>query len=300
MKPFPVRRAVRLPSLALLAAATACAPDAPATEDGGAAAPASDDRADLIALWEAGEPAFGVFVPDERPREEGARREGPRQPAVYTAEGGRSLARDTLLDFAFLNLEGSWDPEAVRAIASGLDEAGGGPALLVRVPTIEDAGVEATRARVREALEMGADGVVIPHVRNVEEARTAISFFEEADADVWSPANPDGEVVAMLMLEDPDAVARAAEIADLPGYSVLACGIGSLTGALGGDREAGEAGCRSVLTEASRAGLPSMMTANAGSVGERLETGYLGILTQGPEADSVIRLGRAASGGRQP
>ena len=55
-----------------------------------------------------------------------------------------------------------------------------------------------------------------------------MSFFEEAGADVWSPSNPDGTVIAMLMIEDPGALAAVAEIADVPGYSVLACGIGSL------------------------------------------------------------------------
>lgn len=290
----PSRRAAGPLSLVLLVAAGGCTPDAPARTG---AAEAAAERPDLIAVWERGEPAFGIFVPDERPRQEAPRRrEGPRPAPVHTAEGGRRLAEDPLLDFAFLNLEGAYDAGAVRAIVEGMEEAGGGPALLVRVPTIEDAGEEATRARVREILEVGADGVVIPHVRSVEEARTAISFFEDAGADVWSPSNPDGDVIAMLMLEDPGSVAQAAEVADLPGYSVLACGIGSLTGALGGDRAAGEAGCLGVLAEARRAGLPSMMTADPGSVGSRLEAGYLGILTMGPAADSVIRMGRRAVG----
>ncbi len=46
----------------------------------------------------------------------------------------------------------------------------------------------------------------------------------------------------MLMLEDPAAVAQAREVADLKGYSILACGIGSLAQALGGDRAGAEAG----------------------------------------------------------
>ena len=50
----------------------------------------------------------------------------------------------------------------------------------------------------------------------------------------------------MLMIEDPGALAEAAQIADVPGYSVLACGIGSLSQALG-DRAAGEAGNQEVL-----------------------------------------------------
>ena len=166
----------------------------------------------------------------------------------------------------------------------------------MRIPSIEQDGEEATRARVREALELGADGVVLPHVRNVAEARAAVSFFEDAGADVWSPANPDGTVIAMLMVEDPDAVAAAAAIADVPGYSVLACGIGSLTGALGGDREAAEQGNQAVLAEAARAGLADMITANAGDIEQRVAEGFLGLLMQVGGAEEAIRLGRQATG----
>lgn len=265
-----------------------------------------------IGLWERNLAAFGVFVPPEfaggggpgaaaRPGAEpgagpGAR--GQRGPPRYTVEGGRELARNPLLDFVFLNLERNYDPAAVEAIATGLRSPGavGRKTLLVRIPSIEQDGEEAMRARVREALELGADGVVLPHVRNVAEARAAVSFFEDAGADVWSPSNPDGTVIAMLMVEDPDAVADAAAIADVPGYSVLACGIGSLTGALGGDREAAEQGNQAVLAEATRAGLADMITANAGDIEQRVGEGFLGLLMQVGGAEEAIRLGRQAAG----
>ena len=271
-----------------------------------------------IGLWERNLASFGVFVPPEltggggpggggRPgaaagpgAEPGAGTgaRGQRGPPRYTVEGGRELARDPLLDFVFLNLERNYDPAAVEAIATGLNapDAIGRKTLLVRIPSIEQDGEEATRARVREALELGADGVVLPHVRNVAEARAAVSFFEDAGADVWSPANPDGTVIAMLMVEDPDAVAEAAAIADVPGYSVLACGIGSLTGALGGDREAAEQGNQAVLAEATRAGLADMITANAGDIEQRVAEGFLGLLMQVGGAEEAIRLGRQATG----
>ena len=269
-----------------------------------------------IGLWERNLAAFGVFVPPEfagggepggggRPgpepgagAEPGAGGRGQRGPPRYTVEGGRELARNPLLDFVFLNLERNYDPAAVEAIATGLRSPGaaGRKTLLVRIPSIEQDGEEATRARVREALELGADGVVLPHVRNVAEARAAVGFFEEAGADVWSPSNPGGTVIAMLMVEDPDAVAEAAAIADVPGYSVLACGIGSLTGALGGDREAAEQGNQTVLAEATRAGLADMITANAGDIQQRVEQGFLGLLMQVGGAEEAIRLGRQAAG----
>ena len=256
----------------------------------------SESTSRLIQLWAAGAPAFGVFVPNERPRGEVAP-DGSRLPPLYTAEGGASLGENPLLDYLFLNLEGNYDTEAVAAIAEGLgrSDRDGGPSLLVRIPPIERDGLETARARVIESLQLGADGIVIPHVRSAEEARLAVSFFTDAGVSVWSPDNPDGQKLAMIMIEDAGALAAAAEIADTPGYSVLACGIGSLSRDLG-SREAGEAGTQEVLQQSERVGLPNMITANAQDVEQRLEEGFLGLLMSGPGADEAIRIGRSASG----
>ena len=250
----------------------------------------------LIRLWAEGTPAFGVFVPNERPRGEAAA-DGSRLPPLYTAEGGAQLARNPLLDYLFLNLEGRYDPEAVAAIAEGVASvnAEGGPSLLVRIPPIERDGADAARERVANALRSGADGVVIPHVRSPEEAHLAVSFFAEAGADVWSPANPDGRTIAMIMIEDGGALAAVQEIADTPGYSVLACGIGSISRDLGSG-EAGEAATQEVLTHSKRVGVPNMLTANSDDVAQRLEEGFLGLLMSGPGADEAIRIGRGVAG----
>ena len=262
---------------------------------GGMTLASAQGRHAVLDLWAAGKPAFGVFVPNENPQR--FQRGQPPPKGIYTREGGAKLAANALYDFVFLNLEGSYDVEAVKAIAAGLR---GGPgarkSLLVRIPTIERDGVEATRARVKEVLAAGADGVTLPHIRSVEEARTAIGFFKEAGANVWSPSNPQGTVIAMLMVEDPGAVAVAGQIADLGGFSVLACGIGSLTQALGGDRAAGEAGTQKVLVESKRAKLPNMLTASPQDVEQRLKEGFLGLLGQGAAGDEMITIGRKAAG----
>lgn len=249
----------------------------------------------LIELWSQGKPAFGVFVPDENPapRERGM----PRQ-AIYTREGGERLARQELIDYVFLNLEGEYDPAAIKAIVEGLrsPQAVSRKALVVRIPPIGRDGPDAAKARIREALDLGADCVTIPHVRSVEEAQQAISFFHAAQANVWSPTNPKGDKLAMLMIEDPRALSQAGQIADLKGYSILACGIGSLTQALGGDREAAEAGTQKVLAETKRVGLVNMLTATTRDVERRVKEGFLALLVQGPNADEAIRIGRAAAG----
>src|SRR5580765_5390523 len=99
-----------------------------------------------IDLWKSGKPAFGIYAPNENA---GPRGQGPR-PAVYTREGGEKLATNPLYDFVFLNLEGSYDAAAVKAIADGLRSASaaGHKALIVRIPPIEKDGAEATRTRV--------------------------------------------------------------------------------------------------------------------------------------------------------
>jgi len=253
----------------------------------------------VIDLWAQGKPAFGVYAPNERPGPRGAEAGGqPPQPAVYTRGGGETLAMNRLYDFVFLNLEGNYDPAAVTALVEGLrsPKAVGRKTLIVRIPPIDKEGAEVTRARVKEILAAGADGVTIPHIRNVAEAKQAIGFFRDAKANVWSPSNPKGETLAMLMLEDPDAVAQAKQIADLDGYSILACGIGSLAQALGGDRAAAEAGTQKVLGEAKRAKLADMLTANTQDVAQRVREGFLALLMQGARADEAITLGLAAAG----
>jgi 2-keto-3-deoxy-L-rhamnonate aldolase RhmA len=235
----------------------------------------------VVDLWSQGRPAFGVFVP--RP---------------YTTETGEALAANPLYDFLFLNLEGAYEPGAVKAIVQSLrgPKAAGRKAVIVRIPPLSKDGADTTRARVAEILAAGADGVTLPHVRNVEEATLAIGFFRDAKADVWSPSNPKGETLAMLMIEDPGALEQAAAIADLNGYSILACGIGSLRAALGNNREAAEAGTQKVLVETKRTKLVNMLTANTGDVEKRVKEGFLALLMQGPTADDAIKRGRTVAG----
>ena len=259
-------------------------PDAAATEGAGEsmAASADGDGMDrsLFELWNDGAMGFGVYVPQEQ----------------YTEAGAAELAANPLYDFLFLNLEGTYEPAAVESVSAGVGrvDSGSPPTLLVRIPPMSDAGEETTRERVDEILAAGADGVTLPHIRDVDEARTAISFFE--GRDVWSPDNPDGTVLAMIMLEDPRAIEQLDQIIELGGYSVLACGIGSLTGALDGDGEQAEAMCAEVRDRGQAAGYASVITANAGNIEQRVEEGHLALLMFGAEADDVIRTGMELTG----
>src|SRR5687768_1758489 len=136
----------------------------------GCAAPAS---AQVLDLWPQGKVAFGVYAPSEAPR---------GSPPVYSAEGAAKVAANPLYDFVFLNLEGAYDPAAVKAYGQGLKKASR-KTLIVRIPPISKDGADATRTRVKEILDAGADGVTIPHIRDLDEAKLALSFFDAAKAN---------------------------------------------------------------------------------------------------------------------
>lgn len=262
-----------------------------------------------IDVWMQGKPAFGIFVPNENappPRAPGMPRPagpggaaaaGERPKPLYTTAGGQKLAANPLYDYVFLNLEGSYDAAAVKAIADGLGRPGtpGRKTLIVRIPSFH-ADPAAARARIREIVAAGGDGITFPHVRTLDEAKQILAAFQESKVNVWSPENPKGDKLAMMMLEDPAAVAQATEFASLKGYSILACGIGSLTQALKGDRAAAEAGTQRILTETKRTKLVNMLTATTQDVEQRVKEGFLGILAQGQNADQAITIGRAAAG----
>src|SRR5262245_26154076 len=71
----------------------------------------------IIDLWTQNKPAFGVYVPsmgqplwnepmpDQPPAGQRGERGQSRPDPVYTREIGQALAKDPLVDFAFLNLE---------------------------------------------------------------------------------------------------------------------------------------------------------------------------------------------------
>jgi len=239
----------------------------------------------VLNLWEQGKPAFGIYVPA----------------TAYTVEGAAKLAENPLYDYLFLNLEGKYDPAVVKTVAEGLrsPNAVNRKTIIVRIPPIDKDGPDAAKARIKEILDAGADGVTLPHIQNLDEAKLALQFFRDAGADVWSPKNPKGEKIAMLMLEDPIALTFTDEVAKLP-ISILACGIGSLRGAIQGtpeEKSAGaEAGTQKILAAAKAMKLADMLTANTRDVEQRVKEGFLALLMQGPTSDDAIRLGLTAAG----
>ena len=137
----------------------------------------------------------------------------------------------------------------------------GQPALapIVRIPAEGDQNV---RWIIKQVLERGAMGIIVPHVENAEQALKIVQsmrFPQRKDskypnprgrrgcgcsggsgwglqnpadyvrlADVW-PLNPEGELFAMPMIENPEGVKNINAILDVPGVSGVLIGPSDLT-----------------------------------------------------------------------
>src|SRR5687767_6151836 len=97
-------------------------------------------NAQVIPLWNQGKVAFGVYAPSEAPR---------GSPPVYSADGAAKVASNSFYDYVFLNLEGAYDPAAVKAYAQGLKKSSS-KTLIVRIPPIskDEIGRASCRERV--------------------------------------------------------------------------------------------------------------------------------------------------------
>lgn len=100
-------------------------------------------------------------------------------------------------------------------------------------------------------MEMGAKGIMVPHILSVEEAKSwirATRFYPEgrrgidgvnADAD-WGLSNfkdylkfSNQETFLVFQIEDPEILPKIEEIAQLPNFEILFVGIGDLSHSLG-------------------------------------------------------------------
>src|SRR5262252_6726072 len=139
---------------------------------------------------------------------------------------------------------------------------------MVRIPPN---GAEKAQFQAKQALDLGAYGIVWPHISSVEEAHNAVTacryprlksapMYEPAGirgdgptaavrywgltqqeyygkADVW-PLAPHGEILVMLMIEDTQGIANLADILrEVPGIGLVLIGEGDLSQELGFPRQ---------------------------------------------------------------
>lgn len=146
---------------------------------------------------------------------------------VAVVAAGHSGSADTIDLLGGSGLDGFWiegehGPMAWERIGDQSRAADlWGMAALVRVPRLDP-------SLITRALSLGAHGIVVPGVRSAEEARAvvrAVKFAPLGERGVTAGrrsyarsdylANENNETVVVVQLEDPEALAAAAEIASV-------------------------------------------------------------------------------------
>src|SRR4029077_2319228 len=131
--------------------------------------------------------------------------------------------------------------EKLSAMLSGI--ANGGAKSMVRVGGYSD------RPGIQQALDLGADGVLIPYINNADEARQAVSCTKYPTAgtrSVYFPqrsmnkagllgyaGNFNNDGIVALQVETADCIKNIAEIATVPGVDILFLGQNDLCMSMG-------------------------------------------------------------------
>lgn len=304
--------------LTLLALLTFSAGAAPAQEKPAAKAPRLNR---YIEMMEAGKPALGVFS------------------SIVSTRNGAAMAGSGL-DFVIVDLEHSpFDPSKLEGYLLGMVSKGEilkkgnlqpNVVPFIRVPS---AGREQLQFIIKQVLDLGPMGIVVPHVDTAEDARATVQAcrypqlkgvpdYEPAGkrgvgygwaarywgltgaeyaerADVW-PLDPKGELVLWLMIETQEAVDNCAEIARTAGVGGLFLGPSDLAFSMGvplGD-PAVETAIEKVVAASKQAGVPLGTLCGAGEVEKRLAQGFR-FLAVGGDAGPSTSVREAVSIGRK-
>ena len=136
---------------------------------------------------------------------------------------------------------GPMDHERLSAMLCAI--ASGGAKSLVRVEGYHD------RGGIQQALDLGADGVLVPYINNAEEARQAVScarYPTVGTRSVYFPqrstnkagllgyvGNANNNIVVALQVETASCIRNMAEIAAVPGVDILFLGQNDLCMSMG-------------------------------------------------------------------
>src|SRR5271165_1504094 len=136
---------------------------------------------------------------------------------------------------------GPMNYEKLSAMLSGI--ANGGAKSLVRVGGYND------RPGIQQALDLGADGVLVPYINTAEEAREAVSCMKYPTVgtrSVYFPqrsmnkagllgyaGNWNNEGIVALQVETASCIENIAEIAAVPGVDILFLGQNDLCMSMG-------------------------------------------------------------------
>lgn len=262
------------------------------------AATAADDKPRInrvIDLMLAKRPAIGIFSQNLSPRT-----------AAWVAS--------SKLDYVVIDLEHSpYDASRLESYLMAMTdkkrilETGSLQPKVVPIVRVPTAGRERLLFVIKQVLDLGPMGVLVPHIDNAEDALAAVracrfpqpkgsAYFEPTGlrgvgydwaarqwglnrtdygkrADLW-PLNPEGEMLLWLMIETKAAVENIEEIVRVPGIGGFFIGPADLSTSLGvsrGDPELEEA-IQKVLAACQAANVPCGLFDS--KVTERVEQGF--------------------------
>ncbi|MFN0169791.1 MAG: HpcH/HpaI aldolase family protein [Bryobacteraceae bacterium] len=251
----------------------------------------------VIELLEKGTPPLGIFASN------------------ISVRGGAAVS-SSAVDFVIIDLEHSpYDPTRLESYLLGMidkrrihEKGALQPAVapIVRLPAN---GRERVEYMMKQVLDLGAFGVVVPHVRNREDALAAVRGmrFPQRDgardaepeghrgvgygwaarywglaapeyvakADLW-PLDPAGELVLWCMIESREGVEHALEIASTPGVSGIFIGPSDLSMSLGvteSDPKT-EAAIQKILAACKQVRTPCGTLTSGQAVKTRLDEGF--------------------------
>ncbi len=170
----------------------------------------------------AGETTFGAFVSFQDP-------------------ASAEIMAGTGYDWVFIDMEHSpFDMKSLQHVLMAFNGRSTVP--IVRVPWND-------RIRIKRALDLGAEGILIPMVSSVEEARAAVAackyppkgirgfgpwrasdYYRNTEA--YIQAANDG-IVVVVQIEHEEGVRQITEILDVPGIDVVCMGPMDLSGTMG-------------------------------------------------------------------
>lgn len=301
-----------------------------------ASAPSPTALNPMIRLHEAGQPVFGLYAPRARPW----RRPGSPEPDPSQVRSADELAEETLAydraDYVFVgDMEGGVDEAlpAFRELVAAMGEAGADASSHPFVVKMEKLSEDPdAAAHVDAQLDAGVSGIMFVHVESAEELRAGLDAMRftsrggtrpeddvglapawwglaeeeyRARADLW-PLNPEGELIAWVIVETLEGLENLDEIAAVPGIGVLWPGAGTLRGVFSRegpdgervvDEEAWEGAIQQVLDACEAHGLLCGFPAGPQDIERRMEQGFdVFVMGRGEAGFRTVEAGRELAG----
>jgi 4-hydroxy-2-oxoheptanedioate aldolase len=276
----------------------------------------------IIDRLEKNEPAFGAFASNKSPDGAAAIARSPLDFVIYDMEHapldfpGFRVFTQFMLDPHRIAEKGNVQPDVVP---------------LLRLPFN---GRENAQWMVKQALDIGAYGILFPHVSTVEEARAIVRSsrypqppgaadqepegqrgsgagiasrlwgLSGADyarrADTW-PLDPEGEIFLAMLIENREGVANVEAIArEVKGIGCLMAAPGDLSMSYGAvyDRSLQpqvEEAIQKVLAASKAAGVACGITAGKDNVAERIRQGFRVLIVGADDGWEALDAGRDAA-----